>query len=147
MLIDATKTKKGGGVFLPAWNWDSVGQGSWAKYTDANYLYNGYVKSNPALDSDSLDFKAFISAGTYSLKFMSVHFSIGGIVDIDIDGLEVASFDLYQAATERNKVQTATEITVSASTVKTITVRLDGKHASSSGYSLIFQYLHFYRTA
>ena len=147
MLIDATKTRKGSDVFLPGWNWDAVNQGSWAKYIDSNYMYNGYVKSNPAANGDEIDFKAYMSAGTYTLKMMALTYNSAGIVDIDIDGVEVASFDLYNASVVRNAVQTQANITVSAAGVKTITFRIDGKNASSSGYITVFQYLHFYRTA
>lgn len=87
-----------------------------------------------------------IGQGTYTLILFGKTHTAYGIIDVDIDGDEIASFDLYGANTD-NVRQVQTGITVSSAGIKTLKLRVDGKNASSSAYYCAFTYLALIKTA
>lgn len=128
-------------------DYSSIGQGTWAYSMTASQIRQGYFENTSTADGDNISFQTYLGAGTYTLYFITYKTSACGIVDIDIDGGEVASFDLYAAGDTFNTTVNQASIAVATSGIKTIRVRLDGKHGSSSDYICPLSYIILVRTA
>jgi len=127
--------------------YDSLTQGTWLFTADAaRYLnYNCYNGENN--DGDQINWKTYLNAGTYTLKFLYSKSAASGIVDLYIDAAEVASFDAYNGITVKNLIGTQAGIVVAASGIKDIKLIIDGKNGASSNYYINFVLIGFYRTA
>lgn len=144
---DKTPVPGEGHITLLAPNNSGSPQGVFTLAINVSQFLCGYMYSTTANDGDNITYKCYLAAGTYTLKSLFIHGANAGIIDIDIDGTEVTSFDTYNAGTLYNRLEMQTNIVISTSGLKTITVRVDGKNASSTGYEIMFSYLAFYRTA
>ena len=102
--------------------------------------------NTPNTNEDNISYKVPLSQGTYTLILFGKTHTAYGIVDVDIDGVEVASFDLYGANTD-NIRQVQTGITVATAGIKTLRLRIDGKNPSSSNYYGAFTYIALIKTA
>jgi len=89
-------------------------------------------KSGAAADGHEWQHGAFLNADTYTLTFRAIKTSDSGILKISIDGVLVATFDLYAAADAVSDLTQAS--IVLAGGWHTITGLVDGKNASSSDY-------------
>lgn len=135
-----------GHIVLFPWFYDSIGQGTWGYVFAADYVYQAMFQNSTHADGDNFSLKAYLAAGTYTLKVTVERNTNRGILDVDVDGVEVASFDMY-GALDTNHIFTETGIVIARSGVKTIKFRIDGKNALSSTYFLGMKAAVFYRTA
>ena len=135
-----------GHIVLFPWFRDSVGQGTWTKSMGASYLYSA-IYCNADANGDNFTLKCFLSAGTYTIKLAGYRLTDAPIVDVDVDGANVASFDMYGAADGAYIFNPDTGNVVKTSGVKDIKIRVDGKNASSSNYNARISAIDFYRTA
>jgi hypothetical protein len=69
------------------------------------------------------------------------------VLDIDIGGTEVASFDTYAAVAMYNVEKSQTGINIATSGIKELRLRVDGRNVASSGYLMSLIALTIYRTA
>lgn len=118
--------------------YESIGQGDWGLNKSGHGWFENDVTGGTPLDGDNVSYRVYLSAGTYTLKLVALESAYCGIHDIDIDGTEVASFDMYDAYNYM-KVKTQTDIAITSTGWKTLRVRIDGKNASSVGY---FSYIN-----
>ena len=130
--------------------YSSIGQGTW---TFTGSFYYGLAGGTQAIkneaasaDADNISYKVFLPAGTYSLSLTVLKNSSFGVLDVDVDGVEVGSIDCYAAAATDGVLQ-VTGINVTLLTTKVIRFRVDGKHASSSDYNMRFWDVSIGRTA
>lgn len=113
----------------------TVGQGTWS--TVATNVYGNYgFQNDTAADGDNITFTRFLAQGTYTVCTQVFKRSAGGILKIDIDADTVHTHDTYHASTANNHGGITTGISVTTSGYKTIKIKVDGKNASSSSYSL-----------
>lgn len=138
-----------GHILLLPYNCNTTPQGVWAIAMDINQGLAFYFNNAGSLaDGDNYTLKCYLQAGTYTLRILSAKSNSSAIVDIDIDGVEVASFDLYDASPALyNQADTQANILVAASGLKTITVRVDGRNVASGSWYLNITTLAFWRTA
>ena len=128
-------------------SYDGIGQGTWALYYGSSqYLYGQFYNSSHA-DGDNITYRVYLDAGTYTLLAVTRTQNTSGIIDIDIDGVEVASFDLYSASLAHDVRQTQSGIAVAGPGVKELRLRLDGKNPSASDYYAFIHYLALWRTS
>lgn len=125
----------------------SIGQGTWVFTTSAANWFYGALTHTPANDGDNLSWKVYLAAGTYTLFIMNTTSNTMGIIDFDIDAVEVASFDLYTVGLVHNARRTETGIVIASSGLYTLKLRVDGKNASSGGYNVWQQLITLWRTA
>jgi len=136
-----------GHITILPYNYDSIGQGTWMTNLNAAHYTYGMFYNSPGNDGDNLLYKVYLAAGTYTILFYCHTESNRGITDVDIDAVEVASFDLYSATSVSNVRMVATGIVVASDGLKTLKFRVDGKNASSDGYYMSFHYIALWRTA
>lgn len=144
--LDPKTSNASGHITLLPENYNSIGQGTFAIGTTTNAIRNELFDTTTAADGDNYTFEAFMAKGTYTMRVIGSKSSSRGIVDFDIDGVEVSSWDMYDPSGAHNQVHTETGITISESGIKTITVRTDGKNASSTGYYFPISQIAFWRT-
>jgi hypothetical protein len=135
-----------GHIIIFGWNYQSIGQGEW---TSGETLSQALATRwyNNGVNLDNISYNVYLAAGTYTLRLLC-HTDIDhGILDIDLDGVEIASFDGYSAATTWNVLQTQTGIVVATAGIKTLKLRVDGKNASSTSYIVEFTTITLWRTA
>jgi len=133
-------------VILPS-SYSAINQGTWAWVQSAAHLFNAYWNNTSAADADEIDYKVYLAKGTYTLAVLGGDGPSLGIIDIDIDGVEVASFDLYDAGWTVFQMDTQASISIAAAGLKTLTLRVDGKNGSSSGYNTLINCIALWRTA
>jgi len=134
-----------GHITILPWNYSSIGQGTWIILIDVSQILNGTVYNSSIANLDNISFKVFLDAGTYTLRLLAIKFSVGGIADVDIDEVEVASFDLYSAVTVYNSIVSQTGIVISTSGLKTLKLRLHGSTGGS--YYCAISSIALWRTA
>ncbi len=108
---------------------------------------------SPAANSDQFIFSMILKAGSYTLKDLGISWANAPLVDIDFKYHTAASYtnivtgqDWYSAATTYNVRKTAT-FTVTVSGEQLFRVTVNGKNASSGGYSFIVTKFDAYLTA
>lgn len=146
-VADLTDLDVGEGrITILPWDYDSIGQGTWVLTLIASQILNGWLNNDSNADGDNISYRLYLTAGTYTLRVVGRKHTICGIVDVDIDAVEVASFDLYGALTY-NVVFSQTGITIASDGLKTLKLRVDGKNASSSAYYASISAIALWRTA
>lgn len=129
-------------------NYQSIGAGTWVWVVDTGVITNGrFTNEGANADLDNITYQVYLAVGTYTLRILTTKSNNWGIMDVDIDGVEVASFDLYSAAVLRNRVVSQAGITVAASGLKALKLRVDGKNGSSSAYIIGAYIISLWRTA
>lgn len=105
--------------------------------------YSTYTyQTTPALH-DIATFSVFLQNGTYYLQMLSSLNPNCGIATIYIDGVNVAGFDMYSALQVFN-YSNRFLVNIVGSGCHTITIKMDSKNASSSGYAFLFTKFWFF---
>jgi len=138
-----------GHILILGHNYQSIGQGTWA-YTatgGSGLFVLNWANDATKADDDNITYNVYLAAGTYTLRLLCQTQNNGGIVDIDFDAVEKASFDTYSAGLVQNVVFSQAAIAVAASGLVAIKLRLDGKNGASGAYGLYMTTLALWRTA
>jgi hypothetical protein len=126
---------------------DAVGQGTWAIAINTGLPFNGrFSNVSASADGDNFSLNFRCASGVYTLQFNAAKDGSWGILDIDIDDVEVGSFDLYAGVADYNNVEEVTGISLGRGE-HTLKFRIDGKNASSSDYNVFLQGIALKRTA
>lgn len=147
LMMTPRDTLRAGHITISSLAYDSVGQGTWGFVHVSLCQWSGRVSNTSNGNGDNLSYKVDLPAGTYTLLVLVTTASSFGIVDVDIDGTEVASFDCYSAGDVNNVRKIETGIDVTTSGIKTLKLRVDGKNGSSSAYYIGVNYISLWRTA
>lgn len=126
---------------------DSIGQGTWLPWLSAFQVMQGGIRNSTRADGDNLSYQVYLSAGTYTLILFTYHGTSFGIMDIDIDGNEVASFDLYKAIPQYNHRHIQAGIVIPASGLYALRCRADGKNPASTFFYIPIGHISLWRTA
>lgn len=137
-----------GHITILPYSYDSIGQGTWPVNINATYFLNGQGVNTTHADGDNLSYKVYLDAGTYTIMVLIAEtLANRGIMDIDIDAVEVASFDLYSPGIVKNVRVTDVGNVIAAAGLKTLRIRVDGKNPASSDHYINFCYIALWRTA
>ena len=147
-LLGTDVTSGGGNIFVPLLAYSNIPQGTWTYGTDSSDYFQMKIYNSTAADADAIEFQVWLAKGTYTVVLHGEALSDSGILDIQIDGVEVASFDQYNGgAYGHNKTWSQAAIAIATSGIKTLKVIVDGKHASSSSYTARISSIYLNRTA
>lgn len=124
-----------------------VGQGNWIVQRNANAYFNMAWINFSYANLDNSTTKTWIPAGTYTLYCYVTKGPNCGILDIDIEGSEKASFDLYYSYAGAAILESQAGIVITTSGLKDLRIRVDGKNASSSSYLVQVSAISMVRTA
>lgn len=121
-------------IWVPSY--DSVGAGGWT--VDYSGVIGGVRLYSSGADGENVLYKAFLSAGIWTLRFYYGKDIDKGKLDFSIDAAKVVNtLDTYAAASAANQVSTTTGIIITSSGLKTLTLAANGKNAASSAYGLL----------
>lgn len=133
-------------IYLSAWEYDSVIQGTFPLTIDINSVRNGYIYNISNADGDGVSYKAYMAAGTYTCKILGHPQDQRGILKVKINGVTVVTWDMNNGGTiVWNTIDTTPGIVIGSPGVKTIEVIVDG--TTSEDHWIIFSEIVFYRTA
>lgn len=146
LAVDALGLASGHVTIFP-WAYNSQ-SGSWTWGLHANQAMQGWFFVASPIDGDSLTFKVALPPGTYTLRLLVSTTSTSGVLDVDVDGVEKATFDLYDAGLSYNVLKTQTGIVVAApGGVIDLVLRIDGKNGSSAGFAALITAISLWRTS
>lgn len=135
---------RGAGVYkIPIQGWTTV-SGSWGFTYGANYIFYSHRQNMSPADGDENYVEVFLPAGDYKLYAFSYKGTDRGIMEIYADATLIVSSDLYAgsgAVTQPNGT-----FTVASDKLVKLTVKVNGKNASSSDYRIMFGELAIVRT-
>lgn len=124
---------------------DVVGQGTWVLLINTSFIYNCLFYNSSGADADNFTVDFRCPAGTYTLRANMSKNTNRPLVDIDVDGSEEHSVDLYAALDVLN-IEEVTGL-VLAEGAHTLKFRADGKNGSSSSYLFTVEGISLQRTA
>jgi hypothetical protein len=134
-------------LIFPAF-FDSVVQGNFLVVGDPNYFFGAKFYNSSNANGDQVNYKVYMGVGIYTFKFLHAEHTTFGILKLLIDGIEKASFDCYNSeGSQWNIIDTQEGIEVTEAGIKTVSLKIDGKNASSSGYYMNVSALYLYRTS
>lgn len=136
-----------GHILLLGANYNAAAAGTWTAEQSTLQITDQRTYNTTHALNDEINFKAFLAAGTYSLLLWGQKTTIGGIAQVLIDGVAVATFDEYASPDVQNFRFEQTGIIIASSGIKTISVKLTDKNASSSDYYFFISLICLYRTA
>jgi hypothetical protein len=120
---------------------DSV-SGTWAFLAAGSLPYNGTFYNSTHADGDYFTVNVRVPAGTYKLRFNSGKNTNKAIIDVDLDGVEKGSFDMY--GTDGPAINEITGLVMDGAHV--LKFRAHGKHASSSDHYVFVAVIELMRT-
>lgn len=119
------------------------------KTASTRYVGGGYISNwdaNPVV-GDYIEWKTFLSAGTWSFDWHGAAWSDSCIITISIDGEDVGSIDTYNSANLEGHWISLNDVVVEESGLKTVRVRCSGKNVLSGGLAMYFTLVQIRRTA
>ena len=103
--------------------------------------YNNYMNASAPDANDGDEYRIYfaITAGVYDIDLLGVTASSCGITDYYLDGTLIASGgDWYSSAANYNELKTIADVSISSGQ-HILTIKINGKNASSSDYRWLFQ--------
>ncbi len=135
-------------ILIPAF-YNSIEQGTWATggLDTGYYPTNGAFYNSSSANGDQLTLKAYLAAGTYSMRHYYYKGPDAAIVSLTIDAVEVLSLDCYAAGASKANISTTTGIVIASSGLKAFAIKANGKNASSASYIMQINAIALWRTA
>lgn len=125
---------------------DSTEQGTWSVQEDETNINNFFFTNTTAANADAVSFKVGLVAGTYSLIVIYAKSTDTAIIQVNLNGVQIASIDSYNGSTTRENVSRTNSISVSNGLVN-LQIKANGKNASSSSYKVLIQGIAIVKTA
>ena len=137
-----------GNITILPFSYDSIEQGNWIKTGSPQSHYLGENLYNITNDNqDAINYKVYLSKGTYTLLYMTNSNYNYGIAKFYVDDIEVASFDCYSSSIIYNIIKKQTEIVIDEPGIKTLQLKVDGNNPLASGHYIAIDYIALWRTA
>lgn len=111
-----------------------------AGYPYATYTYNTAAN---AADGDEYRYYFSLAAGTYTLYELGIAISTNGKLDLSIDGVSIATGQDWYAASTASATKTVASVVVPTSGNHVLLLKVNGKHASSTDYSVYLTKIWF----
>lgn len=129
--------------------YSSITAGTWALISNPSQLWNGFIWNSTTADGDRINYKVYLAVGTYTFSLLCATANSYGILDVSLDGFSTSegTLDLYTASTVFNVTKTITGITVAASGLVDLSLKLNGKNGSSSDYKAYISAIALFKTA
>ena len=111
---------------------------------DTSTMWGTYIRTAQSLDQYT-EYKVWIPQGTYDLDMIFYRGTNRAIATVSINGSDVGTIDQY-GSSARNVTGTISSISIAATGVHTVRMTAASKHASSTGYFLLPQWMQFRKT-
>lgn len=124
---------------------------TWPSFADglvSGTILDGYATLHTAANTDYVEWKPFLSAGTWTLEWITRKQTFMGIQTVSLDGTSIGTFDAYNAGGNvYNVIATITGISVATTGAHLLRFAVPTKNASSSGYFMYLSLISLKRTA
>lgn len=127
--------------------YSAIGQGTWAFIAGTCMGGGEFDNADSNANGDSVSYKVYLDAGTYTIAAVVVTATHGGKVDVSLDGNVIATFDMYDASPAGDKLKTDNGNVVATAGLKTLSFTLNGHTAPSEQYRCYLQVIALWRTA
>jgi len=136
-----------GHITIFPWNYSDITQGTWAwSSSSGQYFYGDISNGGSHANGDRLNYKVYLDAGTYTFTVLGCKDGDTGILDFLIDEVSKGTADTY-GATANNSLFTVSGVVIATPGIKTLSLKVSGKNASSGGYYMYLTMISIYRTA
>lgn len=123
----------------------TVVQGTWASGVAADYWFYAYTSnSGSGIDGDEVTFKCVLTEGTYNINVGGYTGGSMGIMEILDGGTSLGTIDWY-GGVNKSAILSINAASVTGSGLKTISIKVNGKHASSTDYNIYPCFICFER--
>lgn len=116
----------GGTVMQGAWNVFGAGT--------SNALMGGGLFNTTAANGDEVGWDIAMAPGTWNIGYTGQKNTGDGIVSIRLDGVEKASFDGFNSGPLYNSGVVSSDFVVATGGKKRLSIKLNGKNPSSTGF-------------
>ena len=148
ITIDETEYPVGHRIFLP-FNAFKIIAGSWVMTVNAADFYHIWNNAAASAVNDEIEAYINLTAGTWKFVTVGRNGTNAGQVTLYIDDNSKGVIDNYAAGAGYAETEEITGITIAtgAGANYKITLKVTGKHASSSDYHFHTSFCYFERTA
>ena len=147
MIISGdTSSGAAGHITIMPPSYSTVIQGTWAWTSNTNQWCGGYFGNTSHADGDELNYKVYVSPGTYTISLCTLKNSDHGIIKVYLDGTLILTYDCYAAVVTYNQIGSATGIIINDPGIKTLKIKIDGKNVASTDYYMTWDYIALYLT-
>lgn len=138
-----------GHITIIPWNYNAVIAGTWGIVHQGagSQYFDWTVRNSSTTNLDQADYKVYLAPGTYTFQLVCMKNTDRGIIDLLIDGGSAGTMDTYAASLTYNVKAAVAGIVVSTGGLKTLSLKVNGKHASSTGYLIDVSCMAIWRTA
>lgn len=127
----------------------SVSGMTWTRTQASGNLGGGSAGQNGAADADdgdSVSWDVLLDSGTWAIDIIHLKGTTFGILDVNLGGASLGTVDGYNGSSTDDNVATISSISVSTAGHYTLTVAINGKHASATDYLMGLQLIVLRRT-
>lgn len=128
-------------------NYEAIVQGTWTLYVFTDQVLNHVWYNSTAAINDEINYKVYLAKGTYTLRMLGRTYDSAGIMDVQIDGGSIASFDWWTLANIPNVMKSDTGNVIATPGLKTLTLKISAKNAEAAAYGCNVSYIALWRTA
>ena len=131
---------------MPWTQWKASSTYTMVRYADSAALGTGYQWCQAGtVPSKHIEWDVALIAGTWRLTLIWLRDSASGILTPSLNGVDLATLDLYGSGTF-NMVTQWSSIAVAANSVVELKFRTDSKNGASSNYNFVPQGISLLRT-
>lgn len=138
-------------VQILPWLGVNASSGAWPDLADginASGVLNGYATNlSAAANTDYVEWKPYLSAGTWTLEWYTRKQTFMGIQTVTLDGSSIGTFDAYNSANVYNSLGSISGVTVAASGAHLLRFAVPTKNASATNYGMFLSLISLRRTA
>ena len=125
-----------GSILIFPWAYSAIAQGTWAFATTDTIAYNGYFYNTSNAQGDQLNFKVWLSKGTYGVTVKVYDGASRCFLSLLYESNHISMHDAYGSGYQR-RVTFPHPIGVSTSGLKTISLKCGpGRNNSSTGWTI-----------
>jgi len=126
----------------------SVTAGTWNTQFDAGTSTISLTNDSASADNDRIDYaEVYLPSGTYTFHLICRNNTNAGKVDLLIDDVSKGTIDMYAISNSQFNDETITSIAIATGGTFKISLKINGKNASSSDYHIHIQNMFFEKTA
>lgn len=125
--------------------------GSWPDTADglvSGTMLDGYATNlSGAANTDYVEWKVFLSAGTWKLEWVTRKQTFLAIQTVSLDGTSIGTFDAYNGSNVYNVIASISGISVATTGSHLLRFAVPTRNASASGWGMYLGLISLARTA
>ncbi len=125
----------------------SIANTNWNTLVALSSSFHGGRLQSTDADGNEVAWDVVLGAGTWTISTMLYQHTINGKIDVYLDADLVGTLEGYGGVLAENVVLDLTGYAVAATGKKRLKFKINGKHASSTGYYGMLQHIQLRRTA